>query len=104
MQIEFERSGGFTGMRLATSFNTHDLDEEDAAELSRLIDSAGFFSLPTQLESATPGGDQFHYRLTVSREQDEPRTHTVTMGEASAPPEVQPLLRKLTLLARNQQG
>jgi len=104
MQIEFERSGGFMGLRLATSFNTHDLTEEDATEVNQLVESSGFFSLPAQLESATPGGDQFRYRLTVSREQDGPQTHTVTMGEASAPPEIQPLLRKLTLLARNQSG
>ena len=104
MQIEFERSGGFMGLRLATSFNTHDLSEEDAAEVNQLIESSGFFSLPAQLESASGGGDQFRYRLTVSREQADPQTHTVIMGEASAPPEIQPLLRKLTLLARSQQG
>jgi hypothetical protein len=104
MQIEFERSGGFMGLRLATSFNTTDLPEEDAEEVSKLIESSGFFGLPTLLESASPGGDQFRYRLTVSREQDEPHTHTVTMGEASAPPEIQPLLRKLTLLARSKPG
>ncbi len=106
MQIDFERSGGFMGLRIAASFVLDELDEADAEEVRSLINASNFFSLPARIESGQ-GMDQFQYRLTVSRQEafdPEPVSHTVTMGEASAPPEMQMLLRKLTVLARGQQS
>jgi len=106
MQIDFERSGGFMGLRIAASFELDEMDEADAEEVRSLIVASDFFSLPARLESPQ-GMDQFQYRLTVSRQEEfdpEPVSHTVTTGEASGPPEMQLLLRKLTVLARGQQS
>ena len=100
MRIHFERSGGITGMRVTTTVDTDLLPEDEAQELRDMLDAANFFELPERLASPAPGADRFQYRLTVENDDQEP--HTVHMGDASAPPEMQPLLRKLTLLARGQ--
>ncbi len=101
MKIHFERSGGFMGVRMATMVDDNTLPNDEARDLRQMVESAGFFDLPAHLTSATPGADQFHYVLTVEAED---RMHTVTTTDAAAPPELQPLLRRLTLLARSQRN
>jgi hypothetical protein len=105
MRIQFERSGGLMGMRMTAHFDTSHLPQEDATELEDMIHSAAFFDLPANLQNSA-GADQFEYRLTVERpDPADPateQTHTVQVGETTAPPEMQLLLRKLTLLARSQ--
>ena len=101
MRIQFERSGGFAGMRLTATIDTDTLAPDEARVLQALMDTAWFFDLPAVIASPTPGADQFQYRLTV--EADE-RRHTVEVGEAAAPDTLQPLLRKLTTLARSARG
>ena len=100
MKIAFERSGGFTGMLVAATIDTSELPEEEAVALHTMLDESRFFELPPRLESAVPGMDQFHYVLTVERTGE--ASHTVQMTDTAAPPAMQPLLRKLTLLARRQ--
>jgi hypothetical protein len=98
MRATLERTGGFAGMRLATTADTSQLSPEDAQRLKELVDSANFFQLPETITPKTVQPDRFQYRLTV--EDDNHRTHTVTVGEAALPPNVRPLADFLTQIAR----
>jgi hypothetical protein len=103
IKIEFERSGGFMGMRVQATFDTADLPADEAKTLIAMLEESGFYDLPELLEANQPGADQYEYRLAVTRQVDgEPHTHSVTMRDGSAPPALQPLLQRLTRLARGQ--
>ena len=97
MRISFERTGGVAGMSIAATIDTEALPAHNAQELLRLVDAASFFDLPATIRMPAQGADQFHYKLTV---EDEARRHTVEVGDAAAPAALQPLLRQLTILAR----
>ncbi|MBM4422444.1 MAG: hypothetical protein FJ030_03500 [Chloroflexi bacterium] len=99
MKISFERAGGFAGMRVAHTVDTDSLSADDARELHQLVEAACFFDLPAVIQSSAPGGDQFQYKLTVEAGG---RTHTVEAGDAAAPETLQPLLLRLTRLARSR--
>ncbi len=98
MQIHFERTGGIAGMRVAATIDTGALSPDEARDLQALVEAAKFFNLPTVIASPTPGADQFQYRVTVEAEG---RRHAVEVGDASVPDALQPLLRRLTILARS---
>jgi hypothetical protein len=97
MRIHFDRTGGFAGMRVQATIDTDSLTPDDARQITELVAAAQFFELPSVIAATAPGADQFQYRLTV---ETEGRKHTVEVGDASAPETVQPLLRKLVVLAR----
>lgn len=101
MRIHFERAGGFTGMRIEADIDTAALPPEDARELATLIEAVHFFDLPPRFTSSTPGADQFEYTIMVESEE---RHHTVHTTDAGAPPDLRPLLQRLTRLARSQRG
>ena len=96
MRIEFERTGGFAGMRVAVTIDTATLAPEDAQKLQEQVASAKFFHLPTSLPAPT-GADSFHYQVTI---EDQGQRHTVEVGENAASPELKALLRELTRIAR----
>lgn len=96
MRIYFERTGGFMGLSLQTAVDTAALSEEDAHHLQQMIDATEFFELPEELDG-TGGTDAFNYTLTVETEE---RRHTIHTNDRSAPDTLQPLLHRLTLLAR----
>lgn len=95
MQIQFERSGGFGGLRLATTVETSTLPEEEAQAVEQELQAANFFDLPAQIPST--GADQFQYLLTVRAGDSE---HTVEVGESALPEELRPLVQRLSRLAR----
>ena len=97
MRIEFVRTGGFAGMRMASTVNTDSLSPDEARALRESVDAAHFFDLPSTLTSPTPGADRFQYKITVEAEG---RRHTVELGEAAVPENLQPLIQRLTALAR----
>jgi hypothetical protein len=97
-RVDFERTGGFAGLRLAATVDRRRLPPEEAARLDGNLAAAGFFDLPEKIAPAPGGADRFHYRITV---EEQGRKHTVEFGEASAPEALQPLIRQLTLLARS---
>jgi len=99
MRIEFERSGGFAGIRLRATVETETLPAEQAQEIESLVDAADFFSLPRDLSATQPAPDRFQYEVTVM---DEARRHTVRADEAAVPVTLQPLLRRLTRMATQQ--
>ena len=99
MRIEFERSGGFMGVRNVIQVDTTSLEPQEANELLALVESAGFFDLPEHLASSTPAADTFQYRLTIERSEIR---HTVMLTDSATPDSLQPLLQRLNLLARNR--
>ena len=97
MVIEFERTGGVAGIRLATTVDTATLSSDEAVRAQQLVDDASFFALPARLTTAKPGADRFHYRITVRSPE---RTHTVDVAEGAAPSTLRPLIDWLTAAAR----
>jgi hypothetical protein len=97
-RIKFERTGGFTGMRIAKDLKLEDLSEEQAHILSELLDDMDFDELPEQMIDES-GPDQFTYVITVETKKWE---HTVVTGDSSAPEKMQELLRLLNRLIRTQ--
>ncbi len=101
MRIEFERTGGFAGMRMATTMQTESLSPEAAREWHMLVEAARFFDLPAVIASPARGADRFVYKLTIEAEA---QRHTIEVGEAAVPEALQPLLQRLTTLARPAHG
>ncbi len=97
MKIQFERTGGFAGIPLRTSIDTDSLDEQSQQTVQNLVESSGFFALPSRLASPTPGADRFQFKVTI---QDGNRSHTVEADEGALTPEVQALFQYITRLAR----
>ncbi len=99
MKIYYERSGGFTGIPVKVTLDTNSLPPDIARELSQALDAAKFFELPEKLSSPVGGADQFNHRLVI---EDEGRRHAVEMADSAVPETLQPVLRKLISLARQQ--
>jgi len=99
MRIYFQRVGGFAGMRLSTTLEDGDLDEEEARVLKAEIEQAGFFALPPRLQSAGGGADRFEYHITIELDQ---RQHSITVGEAAMPDSLRPLVEHLDQLRRRR--
>jgi hypothetical protein len=93
MNIHFERSGGFAGLRASQDLDSADLSPEERSELDRLVETAHFFDLPSDVRAANPGADRFQYKLTMK---EGSREHTVGIDEAATPENLRPLLRWLT--------
>ena len=101
MLIEFKRSGGFAGLGLELQVDTTMLAREAQRELTDLVTAADFFNVPTQGEQPSSGADQYHYRITITTAN---QRHTIATGELSAPSSLQPLLQRLTHMARAGQS
>lgn len=96
MRIQFERSGGFTGIPLALDLTESDLPEDEWQALQSAIQQAEFFQLPKKIEgSGQP--DRFTYQVTV---ETPTRSHTVELKDGNIPEKVQPLIQQLNMLAR----
>ena len=100
MIIHMERSGGFAGIPLRATIDTHALEAEESRALQNLLEAAGFFNLPKTIQGQS-GADRFQYRLTV---EEETRVHSVEVSETAAPAELQEFIRRVSLLARQSRG
>src|SRR5262249_4466230 len=89
MRVEFERSGGFGGLRRVCTVDGAALPPDDARRLCDLVHTARFFDLPPQIAAERPGGDRFPYRVTVD---DGERRHVVALDAAAVPDGVRPLV------------
>ncbi len=98
MRIEIERSGGFAGMRMHTTIDTETLPSEQAKELESLVDASSFFELPATVSTPPSGADRFNYKISIEAEG---KKHTVETSDEVAPDSLQPLLRRLMVLARS---
>lgn len=96
MEIEFVRSGGFAGIRLAASIDSERLATQQAARLDKLVDEAEFFELPTRLVPDIAVPDAFQYDLEIRAAQ---RRHAIMVVDGSVPDRLRPLLDYLTTLA-----
>jgi hypothetical protein len=99
MQVSYERTGGFAGMRIAASFDVDQLPEQDSKSIRDLIDKSDFVKLPAKILGPTPVPDQFTYEITVTADTWK---HTVITGDASAPENLRPLIDLLSQLARTR--
>jgi hypothetical protein len=97
MRIQFERTGGFAGMRQSATIDTASLSIDQTRALESAIESAHFFDLPAQIAAPAQAADFYHYRVTIEAEA---KRHTVDVDEPAASPGLQPLLQQLTQLAR----
>jgi hypothetical protein len=102
MQIDFASSGGFANVELNYRADTNTLPEEQAQELTRLVESSGAFDL--QQEDINPNvavgrADVISYRLTLS---EGARQNTLWFNDVTAPASVRPLLAFLRKLALEQ--
>src|SRR5512139_2550561 len=91
MRIEYERTGGFAGIRLAATIDTATLPADQARALQSMIEAAHFFDIAAGIPLPVRGADQFNYHVTI---EDGGRRHTVDVGEAAASPELQALLQQ----------
>lgn len=101
MQIKLERSGGFTGIPQTHTVSTDQLPEEEARQVSDLVQKAGFYELPCAIRSTQPGADRFQYDITVEGERG---AHKVTVDEGAVPSQLQPLLDWMKESARTRAG
>jgi emfourin len=99
MNIHFERSGGFAGLRLSHDVDSSQLSSDEQKELQELVNTAGFFDLPANLRAKDPGADRFQYKLTMKAG---PREHTVDADDVSLPENLRPLLNWLMAKVRKR--
>jgi hypothetical protein len=97
--IEFERSGGFMGRTSVSSFNIAELPENEAEQILTTIEKINFTSLEETIQSqSSQARDQFTYRISI---QTQEWHHTIVTGDASAPEEIQTLIKLLNDLNRS---
>ena len=79
MRVVIQQSGGFTGIPVTSEVDAESLSSEETEKLRQLMDSAGFFDLPTSIPG-TVYPDQLEYRVSVEANG---RRHQVTVSESS---------------------
>lgn len=79
------------------TLDTGDLPEEEANELERLIEAAGFFELPETSLPPRGAADYIRYTISVMRPE---HSHTVHLTDPIEDPEVQALVEYLEAKAR----
>jgi heat shock protein HslJ len=98
MLFYLERTGGIAGQRKIVMLNTELLPSEDARQLNKMVNDAGFFSLPEKLPEKKKGADLFFYRLTVEKfalSFSEGKKHTVEGNQLNIPAKLQSLIKAL---------
>lgn len=96
-RIKYERTGGFAGLKLSTSFDLDDLPDEQEKQVFELLDEVDFFDLPARLLPPRPGSDQFTHKIEVESKKGK---HTVLTTDSAAPEKLRELIDLLNLLAR----
>lgn len=97
MKIEFVRSGGFAGIRLARTVDTAALPPTEAQKLENLVEGVGFFELPEIPQPPKAIPDSFTYRITVT---SAAQTRAISVTENTMPAPLRPLVAYLTSLAK----
>jgi hypothetical protein len=95
MRVRFKMNGGFVYLPARSepvTIDTDDLPAEEAKELERLIDAAGFFELPET--SSPPRGAADYLRYTISATTPE-HSHTVQLTDPIEDPYVRALVEYL---------
>jgi hypothetical protein len=98
MKISFERTGGFAGMRMATTLDLDSLPDSEAAALRKLITDADFFNLMMpDVGKVIPDG--FQYAITI---EGDGKQRTIQVTDGAVPDKLRPLLDDLSVRARSQ--
>lgn len=98
-QINFERTGGFTGIRLAADIELNELPEDQKHEILELLDDMDFDELSEKTSGATPMPDGFVYSVSVISKEHE---YQVTVGESAISNEMQQLIEILEDIAKSK--
>ncbi len=97
MKIFVMRSGGYAGLtEKVVDIDTAQISVAMAQQVEQMIQSIGFFDLPTFVSGGTIGADLFHFEITAS---DVGRQHTVGFDDDDSP-ETAPLRRLLDILTK----
>ena len=99
MRIDFQRSGGFAGLKLRLSLDVNTLPDEQAKAIRRMIDEANFLTIDEVLPGAPNVRDEYQYQITVITENIQ---HSIQAAESSMPESLRPFVEELTRLAREQ--
>ena len=93
LRIDFQRSGGFTGLTMRTEVDTSELRPEDAAVFERLVESL------EGVGASPPAGkpDRFQYELTVTRGK---KSRRFQLAEQDLTPQARELVSLLVERAR----
>lgn len=97
LKIQFERSGGFAGMKIRFLLEDKDLSEDEREQLWEMLQQAKIFNKKPQAKPLHASIDRFTYRLTVANGDQE---YMIEMEEGNIPQEMRPLLEYLNLRAR----
>ncbi len=89
MQIAFERSGGFAGIKLNSQIDLDKLSQNEADTLRTCLDESGFFVLPSELKNKESQADRFCYKLTIKQGLKE---HTIMATETCLPETLKPII------------
>jgi hypothetical protein len=96
LTINFEQSGGFTGMTISVVLNDKMLSRDEYEHVHIMIEKADFFELKVDTKGH-PLPDQLLYRISV---ETATRKHTISIYENQVTAELQPLIRFLKGKAR----
>lgn len=99
MKIEFSRTGGFAGIRLARDFDTSQLPAAQAKEIQKLVDAARFFEMPEIPTTSARVPDSLEYSLTISVGT---QTRAIVVSDPSIPDGLRPLLTYLVSLTKQR--
>jgi hypothetical protein len=99
MRIIFERSGGFAGLTLTGELDTASLPPDEAHDVQKMVEEAGFFNLPATIPAPTRGADAFQYVVTVEAEG---KRHTVRTRDTAIPNALLPFIEYLTKVAKEK--
>ena len=97
--IDFERTGGFAGISLHTTIDSHSLSADESEELVRLLAESGLPEITPEPRTAGSFPDQFTYLITLQYGEER---HILHMAEKQVPQSVKPLLSFLTKRSRRK--
>lgn len=92
MKIYFERSGGFSGIRISLSLDTASLPSDEAETLQTTVEDTKFFEIVPESLQSKKGADYFQYKIIVEKEG---KKHTVETTDIATHPSLRPLIALL---------
>jgi len=95
--IDFERAGGYAGLNLHATIDSHSLSADESEELVRLLREASIKEIRQEPATLEPSPDQFTYTLSIQWGKEH---YFFRLAEKQIPSSVRPLLRFLTLRGR----
>jgi len=100
MRVGFKMDGGFVYLPARSepvTIDTAELPTQEADELKRLIEAAGFFDLPEASEPPRGAADYHRYTVSVT---DPEHSHTVHLTDPIEDPDIQALIEYLEAKGR----